>query len=583
MNSKKSTPSLASSPTSQKKRGPVFQPKPPSIKKNPLVSGTLGYGDTKDLPLDPAESSLIPPGEAYDISSEPTMIEPERSEPNEIKTPSKRLGPAHGKRPSKSRTFTFTNKITGLFRQKKYANLLKELNVFKNLSPEALKHLAQHVQEEHYNRGTYIIQQGELGDSMYILVDGEVEVSKKDKEDGEQRVFRFNMGAGEIFGEMALLIGEPRTANVIALSDCYCLTLRKETLERTIKEYPEIARILTAIVGERLVRAGSIQTVGKYRLINYLGRGGMSIVYEGIHPTLQRSVAVKMLSHELVYQGNFASLFRKEAQIMARLRHPHIIEVFDTEEAYATFFIVMEKLPGIDLNKVIKQKKRIPYPEARKILIQVASALESAHSHGIVHRDIKPSNIMFTNNGNVKISDFGISLAHKTTNTKPGAILDETQIVPSMHGTPAYMAPEQILQQKLDHRIDIYALGIVAYKMLVGINPFVGNISQLFQKHLETPLPKIREYIPEVPEDLEQFIYKAAAKEPSERFQNASEILEFFGAKSTSVELSELSLETLTLLYKKEQANAVQELVAEFKQKLSQLPDVRVSHAEDKS
>jgi serine/threonine-protein kinase len=133
-----------------------------------------------------------------------------------------------------------------------------------------------------------------------------------------------------------------------------------------MRETPEIARFLTAILGERLISIGGIRQVGKYRLAGELGQGRMSLVFEAVHPTLDRPVAIKMLSHEIVYQPHFARRFRHEARAIAQLRHPNIVEVYDTEEAYATFLIVMERVAGTVLDRAIERAGRLSFDDCRE-------------------------------------------------------------------------------------------------------------------------------------------------------------------------------------------------------------------------
>ena len=267
---------------------------------------------------------------------------------------------------------------------------------------------------------------------------------------------------------MALMTGEPRTATVIVDNDqaCRCLVI-KEIVEPFLHKNPGIAKFLTEILGKRLLESGTMTRVGKYRILGLLGAGGTSQVFEGLHPDLNRSVAIKMLSHSLVYESDFVQRFQQEARLIADLNHDHILQVFDAESAYATFFIVMEKLKGIDLVDLIQKHGKLTPEQTRDILLQVAKALDYAHNKGVVHRDIKPANIFVEENGNVKLTDFGIA-------SSPG-LAQDNEVDPGIHGTPGFLAPEVIMGHVSDGRVDIYALGVVAYAMLTGHLPFSGS------------------------------------------------------------------------------------------------------------
>ncbi len=424
--------------------------------------------------------------------------------------------------------------------------MLRSMEVFSDLERESIDRLAEHIEQVRFEGGTKVIQRGDPGDCMYVLASGEVEIPVQARGRG---AFSVTLGPGQIFGEMALLTGEPRFTDVLARTDCLCLKLDKDAVYDLIGVEPGVARLLTTILGKRLVESGQIDQVGKYRLVGELGSGGMSTVYEGLHPSLERPVAIKMLSHELVCRPHFIDQFRREARILATLSHPNIVEVLDTEEAYATLFIIMEKLSGVNLERFIANQGKCEADQARDILRQVASALHFAHSRGVVHRDIKPSNIMITPEGRVKLTDFGIAVHREGESSMDDEAEEDEEITDSVTGTPAYMAPEQILGQALDGRSDIYALGIVGYKMLAGKTPFRGSDKSVLVQQVQLDLPDIRRLCPDVPEDLAQLVSRATAKDPEDRFQSAAEILELIGAASESFSSSTLSVSTLTLLY----------------------------------
>lgn len=452
-------------------------------------------------------------------------------------------------------------------------NVLRQVEAFEQLDPAGARHLAEEIVEASFSAGEHIIQRGDSGDCMYVLVIGEVEVSIAGEDD--ERQFTIRLGPRQIFGEMALLTGEPRTADVVANSDCHCLVLEKGSVERLIREQPPIARFLTTILGHRLLAVNGIKKVGKYHLVGELGRGSMGIVYEAIHPTLGRPVAIKMLSHELIYRPQFVERFRNEARIIARLRQPGIVEVFDTEEAYATFFIVMEKLPGRSLEEEIEAHGRLEEDTVRRILRQLAAALDMAHRHGIVHRDVKPSNIVMAQNGGVKLMDFGLALDPDVEQSVCGG--ENLRV-----GTPVYMAPEQVSGEPLSGQSDIYSLGIIAYEMLIGEAPYRGNLLQIMQQHIHGPVPDPGQLRTHLAEDLRQFVLKACAKVPAQRFTNCAEILEHLGdAEERQVDLSHLQAETLTCVYPPEHGREVEAALSECRRRLQGLSGTLVRRSRD--
>ena len=263
------------------------------------------------------------------------------------------------------------------------------------------------------------------------------------------------------------------------------------------------------------------QTLGKYRVLEALGRGGMAQVYRGYHPNLDRHVAIKVLRSDLVEQEEFLERFRREAHAVSGLRHANIVAVFDFDVQDDFYYMVMELLEGdtlrARLNEYRVKKERMPLNEIARILNDVLTGLEHAHSEGIIHRDIKPANIMLTKKGQAVLTDFGIA-----------QILGSTQVTATgaMMGTLNYMAPEQGLEGRCDERSDIYSLGIVLYEMLTGYTPFDADTPlAILMKHLNDPLPLPSKLDPSLPPSFEQVVLKALAKNPDDRYQSAAEML----------------------------------------------------------
>ena len=263
------------------------------------------------------------------------------------------------------------------------------------------------------------------------------------------------------------------------------------------------------------------QTLGKYRVLEALGRGGMAQVYRGYHPQLDRHVAIKVLRADLVEHEEFLERFRREAHAVSGLRHPNIVAVFDFDAQDDLYYMVMELLEGdtlrARLNEFRIKQERMPLDEIVRILSDILSGLELAHGEGIIHRDIKPANILLTKKGQAVLTDFGIAqMLGSTKVTATGAMM----------GTLNYMAPEQGLEGRTDARSDIYSLGIVLYEMLTGYTPFDADTPlAILMKHLNDPLPLPSQLDPSLPPSFEQIVLKALAKNPDDRFQSASEML----------------------------------------------------------
>lgn len=256
------------------------------------------------------------------------------------------------------------------------------------------------------------------------------------------------------------------------------------------------------------------QTLGQFQIIQELGRGGMAVVYKAYQPALQRYVALKVLPRQFAYEEDFVKRFRQEAIAAARLRHPNIVTIYDVGQEGDIQYIVMELLEGQSLARLIRQTGPMPPARVINLISQVAAALDYAHKQGFVHRDIKPGNVMVDASDHATLTDFGIARAMGATRlTQTGAMI----------GTPEYMAPEQVRGQPVDHRADIYALGIVCYEMLSGRTPFSGDTATVLYKQAHEAPPPLPQLAPSTPPAMVAAIARALAKNPDERFQSAGE------------------------------------------------------------
>ena len=277
------------------------------------------------------------------------------------------------------------------------------------------------------------------------------------------------------------------------------------------------------------------QSLGKYRILEPLGRGGMAQVYKAYHAQLDRYVAVKILRSDLVEEEEFLARFRREARAVAALRHPNIVQIFDFDVQNDLYYMVMELLEGDTLkaylNSLRVHAEKLPLGEVVRIFTDVLSGLAYAHREGITHRDLKPANIMLTRRGQAVLTDFGIAqIVGGTQYTVAGALM----------GTLSYMAPEQGLDGHSDARSDIYSLGIAYYEALTGTVPFDADTPlAILMKHINDPLPLPRKTDPTIPESFERVALTALAKRPEDRFQSANEMAERLAAaaKETGIEV----------------------------------------------
>lgn len=257
------------------------------------------------------------------------------------------------------------------------------------------------------------------------------------------------------------------------------------------------------------------QQIGPYQVINQIGKGGMATVYKAYHAAVDRYVAIKIISNQLVENTEFLKRFQQEARLIARLEHPHILPIHDFGETDGVPYMVMRYLESGTLKERLKASP-LTLPETDRIFSQLADALQYAHENGVIHRDIKPSNVMLDKRGSVFLTDFGVAkmLEGSSNLTATGAVT----------GTPDYMSPEQAQGLKVDGRSDVYSLGIVLFEMLTGRVPFEAEtpLAVLF-KQIQEPPPPLSVIRPDLPYQLEPVLLKALTKNPADRFANMEE------------------------------------------------------------
>jgi serine/threonine protein kinase len=434
------------------------------------------------------------------------------------------------------------------------------LPLFSGMSQAAMEQFQGAMDEVIYATGETILNQGDSGEDMFVLESGTMRVTVTS--DGT-KVFERTFVAPQLFGEMALITREPRSASVTAETKCRCMRIDKRTVQDLFRREPGTAVFLTRLVGERLMEASGIRRVGKYEVLGRLGSGGVATVFEGQHPELGTPVALKMLSHALVFDEGFADHFAEEARRTASLAHDNIVAVMDTEQAYGTHFIVMEKLTGDLLQEAIYSSQRMGWKTIRRILIEALDALAYAHTEGFVHRDIKPENIFLRTDGKVKIMDFGIA-------TQSGG-QDSDRII----GTPYYISPEQVLSRQLDGRADLYSLGITAYEMCCQRIPFdADTVEALFRAHIQTRIPDPRVLCPDIPDDLRAFILRACKKSAKKRFPTCAEARDFLKAAAEVPVLDVFAMSSLSVTYHTSRRSTVEEIMSRAVAELKSLSGV---------
>ena len=260
------------------------------------------------------------------------------------------------------------------------------------------------------------------------------------------------------------------------------------------------------------------ERIGKYQIVGKLGQGAMGEVFRGHDPVLNRDVAIKRISSGLDADESLRKRFKREAQAVALLNHPHIITVYELGFEGDQMFMAMELLEGVDLKHAMAQKKLEPTPRSSPTMEQICEGLAFAHARDLVHRDLKPANIHILPGGKVKIMDFGLARTAGSDMTSTGTVM----------GTPHYMSPEQVKGLKADARSDVFALGCVFYELLSGRKPFDAESMHgvLFKVMQDEPAPALElAPAPAVPNALVQVVERALAKDPAERFQSAGELL----------------------------------------------------------
>jgi serine/threonine-protein kinase len=369
---------------------------------------------------------------------------------------------------------------------------------------------------------------------MYIVQTGSVEVTLGV---GPDSLSLYRLGPGDCFGEMALLTGEPRSADVVAREDTTVWVLERSDFDRVLGQSLTLSRALNRTLAQRLSMATrAIEQArfttfgsgpaglrfGRYRVVAQLGSGGMAVVYSAVREDDGLSAALKVLPASWGAAPDLQARLQREAGVLQRVRHPGVIRLLEVgpvpERMGGGLYLAMEWVPDA-LDRLLRA--RYPRPldpsEALRLAHGVAEALASVHAVGLVHRDVKPSNILLRADGQPVLTDFGLAAALADTLGEQRLTAPETLV-----GTADYLAPEVILGKPIDGRVDVYALGIVLYEMLVGFVPFAGRDPyQMLRAHVEERAPALHASLPV---EVRRVVERAIEKDAGDRFGTAAEL-----------------------------------------------------------
>jgi eukaryotic-like serine/threonine-protein kinase len=287
--------------------------------------------------------------------------------------------------------------------------------------------------------------------------------------------------------------------------------------------------------------------LGAYEIRSALGAGGMGEVYRATDTKLSRDVALKVLPAEMAEDAERLGRFRREAKVLAQLDHPNIVTIYSVEESDGVHFLTMQLVEGLPLDRLISQNG-LPVEQIVEIAEGLAEALAAAHEKGIVHRDLKPANVMVTNEGRIKVLDFGLAKDARGSSLGDATMTSDSRTkVGVVMGTPAYMSPEQTSGRPLDHRTDIFSLGVLLFEMSTGKRPFEGSSSaELVSAILRDTPPSVTDSRPDLPSDLARIIRRCLEKDPRHRVQTARDVSNEFRDLARNAARPSLSSSTHT-------------------------------------
>lgn len=388
---------------------------------------------------------------------------------------------------------------------------LLHVRPFSELTQHVRQAVAEKLVLQPFAAGDVLLRQGEVADSMLIVLDGIAEVTL---EDGGRVHSIARLGRNTVVGEMGLFTHEVRSANVVAVQAGCAGIIARDDFEHLAGRYPRLSIAVSELIADRV---GTLtidclcgKHVDRYLVKHRIGRGAMGIVYAARDEESGVPVALKMLRHDLNFDRMATLRFHQEAEIVQGLEHPNIIRVFGEFTAFGTMFICMEFCDGVPLSDLIRRAGALPVEVVRAAAGQMAGGLARAHRAGIAHRDLKPANVLLTTDGLAKLADFGLarSLSDDLGLTQFGQIV----------GTPRYMAPEQLHGERGDARADLFALGCIVYELLTGRPLFQARkFGQLIEERLQWSLPDRDEIAPALDPELYTLLKDCLGEAADER------------------------------------------------------------------
>ena len=425
--------------------------------------------------------------------------------------------------------------MRSLFRPRKrvqeiqLAHVLRAVPLFADLPADDLVAIWRRLIEVRVPAGAVLFERGDPGDRFYVIQSGTVQVRLGLDDTG---VVLRQLVSGDVVGEMALLTGDPRSADVVVQEDAVLWALDLGDFNNLLSESIPLLRALNRAlcdlvrkVTQRLEESetgwGSVSgmRVGPYRVVTQIGAGGMAVVYSATRASDDELVAIKVLPGGWGGASDFRERLVREASALQLLSHPNVVKILDTGEVDERLgggrYLVMEWLPGA-LDRVLRSRYPEPLPVAQALAIAhgVAQGLAAVHAVGMIHRDVKPSNILLRADETPVLTDFGL------VGRLPGEA-DQQRLTASnvIVGTADYMAPEQVAGLPLDGRADLYALGVVLFEMLAGTVPFAGR------DPIDTLRAQVEEACPPLPTDIppgvRDLVDRALRKRPADRFPSA--------------------------------------------------------------
>ena len=439
----------------------------------------------------------------------------------------------------------------------------RSADIFNVVPRDAVCAMLNSVTYKHVKAGRRLMKQGAKIETCYIIQSGSCAINLE--KDGQLLPIG-RRKEGEIIGQEAILDDLPLVSHVDAETEMELWGLTRSGFDTICADYPEMRSFLTNLLKDRFAptRHSEKRKIGRFLITDEIAEGPRSIIYKGAHRSLNLPVFIKMIKHSVSLERGFMGNFQKEAQTATRLNHPNIAKIYRIEDRLRTVFVIMEYLEGEPLDSLIRRWKNIPLPRSVDFLLQAVSGLDYAHNKGIVHQALKPNNLFVSPGDRLKILDFGLPLA--------GEIPEREGI-----GTLPYQAPEQQAGKGSDPRVDIYALGVIAYEMITGTVPLPKD-KQTTESESKPVIPDPVTTVPDMPDILLKFIKKACDPDPGDRFRDAAQALthlkplvKVFDLPHRKTQEEEENIATLSLVYREKDQLALNELMEEFSEKIKEL------------